>query len=360
MALSDKVQRVTATVLFKSTDDYVAFKEAYADVIEVQSARFDMFPATPREFMEGKTMETPSPEEMNEALEYFNQKSKEPSPVVSMCPNCRGKGAVKLYDWGNTVTCSRCNGMGTVELDSLTEDERRSLGIMDELLKDKAVDLTQEAKGRIPWGNHPPFRGPRIDYGLPEVAEPKAEPEAEKTAYRPSFDQLFMEIAGTVAKRGTCPRLQVGAVIAVDNRIIATGYNGSPAGLPHCTEVGCLRQKCPVCRGDGRVGWLDTKREVCPECKGSGEAGGCKRTTHAEANALIQCARSGSSPVGGTIYVTHRPCSACTGLIITAGITRLVWGDPYSSDGLEDSVWQMLREAGIAYERWEPGAKADP
>lgn len=175
---------------------------------------------------------------------------------------------------------------------------------------------------------------------------------------RPSFDDTFMEIAGIVAKRGTCPRLQVGSVIAVDNRIIATGYNGSPAGLPHCSEVGCLQSPCDLCYGKGvweLIGRPDNA-ETCQKCKGTGKAGGCKRTTHAEANALIQCARSGSSPVGGVMYITHRPCVACAGLIITAGLRRVVWQQAYKSDGLEDEVIKMIHNAGISVEVSTNGA----
>jgi dCMP deaminase len=178
---------------------------------------------------------------------------------------------------------------------------------------------------------------------------------------RPTFSQTFMTIAKAVAERGTCPRLKVGAVLATrDNRIIATGYNGSPAGLPHCTEVGCLRQDCQRCKGDG-VWHLDTMdmhgyttREVrfdtqCPLCKGGGKEGGCKRTTHAEANALIQCARLGHATEGATLYVTHRPCVACAGLIITAGIYRVEWSHNYKTDGLANDVTGMLASAGVEY-----------
>lgn len=176
-------------------------------------------------------------------------------------------------------------------------------------------------------------------------------------APRPSFDQTFMEIAGIVSKRATCPRLQVGSVITVDNRIIATGYNGSPAGLPHCTEVGCLFEKCRVCHGSGTqppfyMAHGNDRAPKCPNCGGLGEVGGCKRTTHAEANALIQCARMGASPEGGTIYVTHRPCVACAGLIITAGIQAVWYAGNYNTDALGDEVGAMLHTAGVDVRIW--------
>lgn len=171
---------------------------------------------------------------------------------------------------------------------------------------------------------------------------------------RPSFDATFMEIAGVVSKRGTCPRLRVGSVITVDNRIIATGYNGSPAGLPHCSEVGCLQSPCDLCHGKGvweLIGRPDNA-ETCQKCKGTGKAGGCKRTTHAEANALIQCARMGASPEDGSIYVTHRPCVACAGLIITAGISAVMYAGEYGTDGLDDEVTDMLQAAGVEVRIW--------
>lgn len=151
------------------------------------------------------------------------------------------------------------------------------------------------------------------------VVRPKAQPsEPAPKAQRPSFDAVFMRTAQLMAERGTCPRLKVGAVITVDNRIIATGYNGAPAGLPHCSEVGCLIVQ-----------------------------GSCKRTTHAEANALIQCAKFGHGCAGGTLYVTHRPCVACAGLIITAGIRRVIWETAYDSDKAGEDVFRMFHQAGV-------------
>lgn len=117
---------------------------------------------------------------------------------------------------------------------------------------------------------------------------------------RPSWDEYFMGVAFEVAKRSTCPRALVGAVIVREKRILTTGYNGAPAGLPHCTEVGCLMR-----------------------------GGHCLRTLHAEQNAIIQAALHGVSVEGGTIYVTHQPCLACAKMIINAGIKRVVFGGEY-------------------------------
>jgi len=142
---------------------------------------------------------------------------------------------------------------------------------------------------------------------------------------RPTLDEYFMEIASVVAKRSTCLRQHVGAVIVKDKRILATGYNGAPSGLPHCDEVGCLRDKMAVPSGE--------RQELC-------------RGAHAEQNAIIQAAKFGISVDGGTLYSTHCPCITCAKIIINAGIKRVVYGKEYADKrGLE-----LLREAGIEVE----------
>lgn len=139
---------------------------------------------------------------------------------------------------------------------------------------------------------------------------------------RPTLDEYFMEIASVVAKRSTCLRQHVGAVIVKDKRILATGYNGAPSGLPHCDEVGCLRDKMDVPSGE--------RQELC-------------RGVHAEQNAIIQAAKFGISVDGGTLYSTHCPCITCAKMIINAGIKRVVYGREYADKrGLE-----LLKEAGI-------------
>ncbi len=139
---------------------------------------------------------------------------------------------------------------------------------------------------------------------------------------RPTLDEYFMEIASVVAKRSTCLRQHVGAVIVKDKRILATGYNGAPSGLPHCYDVGCLRDEMSVPSGE--------RQELC-------------RGVHAEQNAIIQAAKFGISVDGGTLYSTHCPCITCAKIIINAGIKRVVYGKEYADKrGLE-----LLREAGI-------------
>lgn len=109
---------------------------------------------------------------------------------------------------------------------------------------------------------------------------------------------MLMDISRTVAKRGTCLRAQVGAVMAIEGRIISYGYNGSPPGEPHCTEVGCLIR-------DGH----------------------CIRTIHAEANAICWAARKGIALEGATLYVTgwrSGVCHRCQKLVQAAGIVEIV------------------------------------
>ena len=116
---------------------------------------------------------------------------------------------------------------------------------------------------------------------------------------RPSWDEYFMTIARDVATRGTCLRRHVGSVVVRDRRILSTGYNGSPPGQKHCTEVGCLL-----------------------------EEGRCIRTLHAEQNALIQAALHGVSTEKATLYATCRPCHVCARMIVGAGLVRVVFYGP--------------------------------
>ena len=143
---------------------------------------------------------------------------------------------------------------------------------------------------------------------------------------RPSWDEYFMQMAELTAKRSTCLRRNVGAIIVKDKHIIATGYNGAPKGLPHCEELGgCLRQKLGVPSGE--------RHELC-------------RALHAEQNAIIQAATLGQSIEGATIYVTHQPCIICAKMIINACISRIVARSGYPDKMAED----MAREANLRIE----------
>ena len=131
-----------------------------------------------------------------------------------------------------------------------------------------------------------------------------------------------MAITKIVAKRTTCLRRGVGAVLVKDKRILATGYNGAPAGLKHCEEVGCLRENESIPSG--------TRHELC-------------RGLHAEQNVIVQAAYHGIAIGGATIYCTNKPCVICSKMIINAGIKKIVYDEGYN-DPLAD---QMMVEAGL-------------
>ena len=133
--------------------------------------------------------------------------------------------------------------------------------------------------------------------------------EPQGHADRLSWDQYFMEIATVVARRSTCVRAQVGSVIVRDRSIVATGYNGAPAGMPHCTEVGCL-----IYRSEDPDG--------VPEEN-------CYRAIHSEMNAISQAARRGVSIEGAEVYVTHSPCMHCLKTLLNTAITRICYAKPY-------------------------------
>ncbi len=139
---------------------------------------------------------------------------------------------------------------------------------------------------------------------------------------RPSWDEYFMKIVDLVKTRSTCLRRQVGALIVKDKRILTSGYNGAPAGVRHCEEVGCLRQQLNIPSGE--------RHELC-------------RAIHAEQNAIVQAAYTGTSVKGATMYVSLQPCSLCAKLIINAGIIKLVYCGSYP----DELSLSLLNEAGI-------------
>jgi dCMP deaminase len=139
---------------------------------------------------------------------------------------------------------------------------------------------------------------------------------------RPSWDEYFMDITKRVAQRATCLRRQVGAIVVKEKKILATGYNGAPAGLQHCEEVGCLRERLKVPQGE--------RHELC-------------RGIHGEQNAIIQAATYGVSIQGATLYSTHFPCVLCTKMIINAGIKRVVCLQGYP----DDLSQEMIQAAGV-------------
>jgi dCMP deaminase len=145
---------------------------------------------------------------------------------------------------------------------------------------------------------------------------------------RPSWDQYFMEITRLVAKRSTCLRRHVGALLVKDKRILATGYNGAPMGLRHCSETGCLRALQDIPSGE--------RHELC-------------RGLHAEQNAIIQAAYHGISIKGSTLYCTNQPCIICTKMLINSGIIRILYQEGYA----DPLALEMLEEAGVDIQRYE-------
>lgn len=139
---------------------------------------------------------------------------------------------------------------------------------------------------------------------------------------RPSWNEYFMEICKLVSSRSTCMRRKVGAVLVKDKRILSTGYNGAPAGVPHCSETGCLREQFNIPSGE--------RAELC-------------RGVHAEQNAIIQAAYHGVRVKGATLYCTNQPCSICAKMIINAGIKAV-----YYRDGYDDPLaLDMFNAAGV-------------
>jgi dCMP deaminase len=132
-----------------------------------------------------------------------------------------------------------------------------------------------------------------------------------KKIIRPSWDSYFMEITRLVSTRSTCLRRRVGAVMVRDKRLLATGYNGVPKNLPHCLDIGCLRDRLNIPSGE--------RHELC-------------RGLHAEQNAIIQAATSGTSIEGATLYATHYPCTLCMKMILNASIERVVFLEGYPDD----------------------------
>ena len=145
------------------------------------------------------------------------------------------------------------------------------------------------------------------------------------------WDIRFMKMAYLVSEWSSCHRhgRSIGAVIVKDKRVMATGYNGAPAGIKSCEEKGeCLRRKLNIESG--------TKHELC-------------FAVHAEQNAVIQAARSGINTNGSTLYCTHQPCVICAKIIINAGIRRVVYKHGYP----DEFSLQLFEEAGVLVEKYE-------
>lgn len=145
------------------------------------------------------------------------------------------------------------------------------------------------------------------------------------------WDARFMQLTETVATWSSCyqKNRHVGAIIVKDKRVIATGYNGAPAGIQSCEEKGeCLRRKLNIESG--------TKHELC-------------FAVHAEQNAVIQAAKLGANINGATLYCTHQPCVICAKIIINSGITRVVYKEGYP----DDFSMLLFKEANVKVEKYE-------
>ncbi|MBM3264670.1 MAG: cytidine/deoxycytidylate deaminase family protein [candidate division Zixibacteria bacterium] len=147
---------------------------------------------------------------------------------------------------------------------------------------------------------------------------------SDRPHVRPSWDEYFMGLMEEVGKRATCDRGRSGCIVVRDKRIIATGYVGSPPGLPHCDEAGHLMKK--VVDEDGTI------RQHCV------------RTIHAEQNAICQAARYGIPLEGATLYCKMEPCRTCAMLIISVGIRKVVARRRYHA---AQETREMFRDAGV-------------
>jgi len=139
-----------------------------------------------------------------------------------------------------------------------------------------------------------------------------------------------MGVAALWAEHSTCSRLAVGAVVSRDGRSFSTGYNGAPAGLPHCDHSGCTCDPAAV----------EFDNNWSPDCP---QHGACRTAVHAELNALMFAARYGLVTDGAEIHTTHQPCLNCAMAIINAGIIRVVFCHPYRDSGGLD----LLVAAGV-------------
>jgi dCMP deaminase len=145
---------------------------------------------------------------------------------------------------------------------------------------------------------------------------------------RPSYDEYFMEMAHVVAKRSTCLRRKVGAILVKDKHILSTGYNGAPKGLKHCSETGCLRENLNIPSGE--------RHELC-------------RGLHAEQNAVIQAAVFGVSIKGSVLYCTNTPCVVCVKMLINAGVTEII----YAGDYPDNLAKLMMEESTLKIKRFK-------
>jgi dCMP deaminase len=154
----------------------------------------------------------------------------------------------------------------------------------------------------------------------------------ESKNIRPSFDDIYMELAGNLARRSHCVKMKVGSVITKDTRIVSLGYNGPPAGTHNCDEE-----------------WPETG---CPRS----DRGGCSLALHAEENAILYAAKNKVELEGCTLYVTLSPCLSCARTIFTTGIKKVYYLNSYSEyKGMPvDEGIEFLRKFGVEVVKYSP------
>jgi dCMP deaminase len=140
---------------------------------------------------------------------------------------------------------------------------------------------------------------------------------------RISRDDMLMQTARIMAQRSTCSRGSVGSLLAIQGRILTTGYNGTPAGMAHCDHTcHCTASKT-------------TSKFIPPALLQWGHeqacaaVSGCKLAVHAEANAVAYAARHGVSVESCDAFITMSPCVPCAQLLINAGVVRVVYDQLY-------------------------------
>lgn len=181
-------------------------------------------------------------------------------------------------------------------------------------------------------------------------------------------DEYLMEVAHVVARRGTCSRAQVGVVFAREGRIVATGYNGAPPGVPHCThesyKIPTLEQLTAVDPWPEVPQWLEGLPYVQQPAgtvyyfdgRTVSNAPGCTVVSHAERNGIAFAAREGIALRDTVVFCTHAPCIECARSLLSAGIRSLVFKTPYRlTAGVE-----FLHEAGVEVFRVWPNSRTYP
>lgn len=148
---------------------------------------------------------------------------------------------------------------------------------------------------------------------------------------KPSFDDIYMDLAVNLAKRSHCVKAQVGAVLTKDTRIISLGYNGPPAGTHNC-DVEFPEQGCP----------RDSK-------------GSCSLALHAEQNAILYASKNKVAVEGSTLYVTLSPCIACARVVYTMGIKKVIFIDSYAAFKKlpTDEGVEFLKKFGVEVEQYD-------